>query len=235
MKSYIVFLLFLLCENCLSQTFGLRIGMNKTIMDGYSGNLSIYGGGISGYAENVKTHLSFNGGFIAEVPLNPVRKRVSIESGFILKTIKKDISFRYSSFSMSRGSYVDHSGTGSIRLWYLCVPLHAKFPFRIGKAGFYYMLGPGFNLGIGGKDNGSAVKWGNSEYDNLRRIDTELSTGLALRGKKSETGILFSTSTRNLSSSAYGVYFRELLFYVRFNIPLKSQAKLKTIPNSEIQ
>ena len=92
MKRYLVFFILMICECGYSQTLGLRFGMNKTYMDGYSGNIEYHGGGISDMVEKDKNHLSFNGGLVAEFPFNKQKNRFSLESGLILKTVGKDVS-----------------------------------------------------------------------------------------------------------------------------------------------
>src|SRR5450759_497062 len=97
MKRYLTFFILMFCECCYSQTYGLRIGMNKTLMAGYSGHIAYRAGPIYDIVETDKNHLYFNGGLVAEFPLNKQKNRFSIESGLILKTIGKDGSVTYTS------------------------------------------------------------------------------------------------------------------------------------------
>jgi hypothetical protein len=234
-KRHLVIFILMFCECGYSQTLGLRIGLNKTIMDGYSGNIEYYGGGISGFTETEKNHLSFNGGLVAGFPLGRQKQRLSMESGLLLKTVGKDVLVSYSSFSMSRGGYVLHTGSGSIKLWYLSIPVNARISFPAGKTRISYILGPYFNLGIGGRENGSQIIWGNSESDHIRRLDIGLSTGLAIFGNKTEAGILCSSSFRDIDPSWNSIYNRELSIYLRFNLPHKDEPIIKPIQELQIQ
>lgn len=227
MKRYLVFFILMICECGYSQTLGLRFGINKTYMDGYSGNIEYHGGGIADIIETEKNHLYFNGGLVVEFPLSKQKKRFSLESGLIIKTIGKDISVSYSGFSMARRGYVNYTGSGSIKVWYLSIPAYARISFPVGKNRLSYLLGPYFNLGIGGKENSSPIIWGNSESDHIRRPDIGLATGLALSGKKSEAGILCSSSTRDIDPSWNSIYNRELSFYLRFNLDHKIKPNIK--------
>ena len=233
MKRYLVFFILMICECGYSQTLGLRFGMNKTYMDGYSGNIEYHGGGISDMVEKDKNHLSFNGGLVAEFPFNKQKNRFSLESGLILKTVGKDVSVSYSSFIMAQRGYVAQTGSGSIKLWYLSIPAYARISFLLRKNRISYLLGPYFNLGIGGNENGSSISWGNSDSDHIRRLDLGLATGFAFGGKKTEVGLLWSTSIRNIDPSWNTIYNKELSFYLRFNLHHKNKSVMN--PDHETQ
>lgn len=214
------------CECCYSQTYGLRIGMNKTLMAGYSGNIAYRAGPIYDIVETDKNHLYFNGGLVAEFPLNKQKNRFSIESGLILKTIGKDGSVTYTSI-MSSSGHVTNTESFSTKLWYLSIPAYGRISFAAGKRSISYILGPYFNLGIGGNEDGAHISWGNSKFDDFRRLDIGLATGFALSGKKSEAGILCSSSTRDIDPSWNSIYNRELSFYLRFNLHHKIKPNIK--------
>lgn len=183
--------------------------------------------------ETDKTHLSFNGGLVVEFPLNKQKNRFSFESGLILKTIGKDVAVSYSSFIMARRGYVGQTGSGNIKLWYLSIPGYARISFLLGKNRISYILGPYFNLGIGGKENGSPIFWGNSESDHIRRLDIGLATGFAFGLKMTEAGFLCSSSIRNIDPSWNSIYNKELSFYLRFKLHHKDKPIIK--PDPELQ
>jgi hypothetical protein len=231
MKRCLVIVLLIVPEfiSLQAQNFGLRIGMNKSFMDGYMGDVSYSGGGISGIQEDVRNHLSFNAGVVADFPLLQRKVCFSVESGMILKTIGKELSVRYSSFSMSRRSYVDHFFESKIRVWYMNFPVNAKLSFPVGKARLTYQLGYYFNIGLGGNENNSSISFGHSNDDDITPFDNGLSTGFAITVKHIEIGLLCAAGITDIDPSAYSiVHNKEVSLHIRFILPQKDKPFEKT-------
>jgi hypothetical protein len=193
--------------------------MNKTFLAGYKGSITYHGAGFSYFDYSYKVPVTINAGLTADFPLN---NKLSWETGLIMNTIKKDISVKYSSYSMSRNTYIEYTGTGNINLVAINIPLAIKYSIPLGKDKFSCLFGPCVNAAIFGKENGSAIHMGNNNNSSIRRFDLGMTGGLSVSFGNFEFAITGELGLRNLWPQNYGtIHSRGYGFSMGLALPKK--------------
>jgi len=175
-----------------AQTFGIRGGMNFPSM--------LYKDDEETYTDNNRLRPGFHIGGVFEYALSDA---FSLEGDLLLslkglRELEKDDNYKYSSW---------------MNLFYLNIPVLAKYTFDAGNVKLYGAAGPYFGIGISGKatykeeydgesdSDTEKVEWGNDPDDDwLKRMDAGLHMGAGIVLGQIQAGLFYELGLANISS-----------------------------------
>lgn len=187
-----------------AQNFGLQAGLNlsNVLMKDNEGT----------YSDEFKMNPGFHFGITMEVPFNEV---VSFDAGLLLTT--KGFRETYSESDM----YGDYEYKMKANVFYLDVPLTAKFTHDAGGVRIYGALGPYVGVALSGKmkwedtfdgvtesgtenipigNNVEFDPFGDDEPDLIKRFDFGLTFGAGIEINAFRIGVSYGLGLANISS-----------------------------------
>lgn len=193
MKTFKIILLgaiFLFSVNSFAQTtYGIRGGLNLA-------DISLKASGIGIDATNMKPGFHI-GAFMDHLLSNTF----AFETGLMLETKGSKI----------KGSTIGGaSGEAVTNIWYLDIPINLKASYDLGGVGIYGLFGPYIGVALSAKDKytGSFVdlsgmkeydnKIGNSDTDDLKRMDFGLTMGAGVEIDKFQFGAGYDLGLANI-------------------------------------
>jgi len=196
MKNHFLFavllLLLLPVRRTDAQTFGVRGGMNFPSM--------LFKDDEETYTDNNRLRPAFHMGGVIDYALGDA---FSLEGDLLvslkgLRTVVKDGDYKSSSWT---------------NLYYINIPLLAKYSFDAGSVKLYGAAGPYFGMGITGKyrykdeydgesdSDTEKIEWGNDpDNDNLKRFDAGLHLGAGIILGQIQAGLFYELGLANISS-----------------------------------
>jgi hypothetical protein len=193
-KHFLIVALFVLVpvHKFYAQNFGVRGGMNFPSMMMKDDEET--------YTDNNRLRPAFHMGGVMDYALNDA---LILEGDLLvslkgLRTVEKDGDYKYSSWT---------------NLFYMNIPLLAKYAFDAGNVKLYGAAGPYFGLGITGKfrykdeydgesdSDTEKIEWGNDpDNDDLKRFDAGLHLGAGIILGQIQAGLFYELGLANISS-----------------------------------
>jgi hypothetical protein len=157
------------------------------------------------YSDEFTNRAGFNAGLLAGIGLGPM----AVEGGLVLSSRGYNIDYTEGTMTMA----------GNVNSLYLDVPVDLKFRLGLGPVGIYGSLGPVISYGIGGKvtmkttvngdvvdDSSEKIKWGDSEEDDLKKMDVGLGLGAGAELGKLTFGVKYIWGVSNLAPTTENGY-----------------------------
>ncbi|MCG8410450.1 MAG: PorT family protein [Bacteroidales bacterium] len=180
-----IFFIGLFAFNANAQNFGIKAGMNLSIMQFKKDSKK--------QKENFEQTAGYNVGVTMNYPLTHM---FSIETNLFFDTK----GTRYTFVGYESDFFL------KIQTYYLDLPVYAKLNKYVGNnVKIYGLIGPYVGIGLSGKikakDHGSIdVDWGNEEYDDdFRRFDWGLSMGFGIQVDNIQLGLYYDIGFQNIA------------------------------------
>jgi hypothetical protein len=179
-----------------AQNFGVRAGMNFPTM--------LIKDDEETYTDNNRLRPGFHMGGVIDYALTDA---LSLEGDLLvslkgIRTVEKDGDYKYSSWT---------------NLYYINIPLLAKYTFDAGSVKLYGAAGPYFGIGITGKyrykdeydgeteTDTEKIEWGNDpDNDDLKRFDAGLHLGAGILLGQIQAGLFYELGLANMAPDNSG-------------------------------
>lgn len=196
-KLFIAVLIITMASESFAQRFAVVAGLNLSNM--------IMKDDDDTYSDEFKMRPGFHVGLTVQIPKTGL---VSFETGLILSTkgfkVKEEETYQGEKYTYE----------GSINLYYIDIPLMAKFSFEVGEVTIFAAIGPYLGVGLSGKTktkysyqgeeetDSEKIDWGSdAENDMLKRFDFGLSIGAGVVIIKAiQIGLSYDLGLANISS-----------------------------------
>lgn len=180
------------CSSSYAQVFGIRGGLNLSNLSEKDND--------NRYDESNKNKIGFHIGGTVDFPISDI---FSVETGLILTT--KGMKYEESIGNM----FATYDVKSKMTLYYLDIPITAKFAFDLGGSKLFVLAGPYIGVGLFGnaksevtingrtESSNDAVEWGS---DGLNRLDYGLTLGAGVQFNALLVGLYYNYGLANISS-----------------------------------